>query len=58
MAQFKNYINGEWVESAQVNRNVNPSDLSDVVGEFARGRPRARRSRRSRRRAPRSRSGR
>ena len=36
MAQFKNYINGEWVESPQVNRNVNPADLSDVVGEYAR----------------------
>jgi alpha-ketoglutaric semialdehyde dehydrogenase len=36
MSQFKNYVNGEWVESAQVNRNVNPADLSDVVGEYAR----------------------
>jgi len=37
MSQFKNYINGEWVASDQVNRNVNPADLSDVVGEYARG---------------------
>ncbi|HTZ80246.1 MAG TPA: aldehyde dehydrogenase family protein [Stellaceae bacterium] len=36
MSQFKNYINGEWVESPQANRNVNPADLSDVVGEYAR----------------------
>ena len=36
MVQFKNYINGEWVESAQANRNVNPADLSDVIGEYAR----------------------
>jgi len=36
MSQYKNYINGEWVESPQVNRNVNPADLSDVIGEYAR----------------------
>ncbi len=35
--QFRNYVGGEWVESGQVNRNVNPADLSDVVGEYARG---------------------
>jgi aldehyde dehydrogenase (NAD+) len=36
MAQFKNYVAGEWIESPQVNKNVNPADLSDVVGEYAR----------------------
>jgi alpha-ketoglutaric semialdehyde dehydrogenase len=36
MSQFKNYVNGEWVASEQVNRNVNPADLSDVIGEYAR----------------------
>jgi alpha-ketoglutaric semialdehyde dehydrogenase len=31
----KNYIAGEWVEGAGVSRNINPSDTSDVVGEYA-----------------------
>ena len=32
---FKNYINGEWVGSDASIRNINPSDLSDIVGEYA-----------------------
>ena len=32
---FKNLIAGEWVEGASVSRNVNPSDTSDLVGEYA-----------------------
>ena len=35
MALHKNYINGEWVEGKGVRENINPSDLSDVVGEYA-----------------------
>jgi alpha-ketoglutaric semialdehyde dehydrogenase len=35
MGQFANYIAGNWVESAKVSRNVNPSNLDDVIGEFA-----------------------
>ena len=35
MSQFANYIDGQWVESDQVSRNVNPSNLDDLVGEFA-----------------------
>src|SRR5208282_6039444 len=31
----KNYIAGEWVEGAGVSRNINPSDTSDLVGEYA-----------------------
>lgn len=31
----KNYIGGEWVEGVAANRNVNPSNLDDVVGEFS-----------------------
>jgi len=31
-----NLINGTWVEGRDVNRNVNPSNLDDVVGEYAR----------------------
>ena len=33
--QFSNLIAGEWVAGATVTRNVNPSDTSDVVGEYA-----------------------
>ncbi len=32
----KNWIAGEWVAADAVNRNINPSNLSDVVGEYAR----------------------
>lgn len=33
----KNYINGEWVGTGEVTRNLNPSDTRDLVGEYARG---------------------
>ena len=36
MELHKNYINGQWVEGAEVNRNINPSDSNEVVGEYAR----------------------
>ena len=36
MSVYKNYVNGEWVEGPDVNRDVNPSDLDDLVGEYAR----------------------
>ncbi len=36
MALHKNLIDGAWVEGADINRNINPSDLADVVGEYAR----------------------
>jgi acyl-CoA reductase-like NAD-dependent aldehyde dehydrogenase len=32
---FANYVAGEWVEAAATVADVNPSDLADVVGEFA-----------------------
>jgi len=35
MALNKNYINGEWVEGKGVRENINPSDLSDMIGEYA-----------------------
>ena len=35
MSQFANYIDGQWAESDKVSRNVNPSNLDDVIGEFA-----------------------
>lgn len=31
-----NYIAGEWAAGSDVNRNINPSDTGDVVGEYAR----------------------
>lgn len=31
----QNWIGGAWVDGAQVTRNVNPSDTSDLVGEYA-----------------------
>ena len=36
MNQCQNYINGTWIDGADINRNISPSDLSDVVGEYAR----------------------
>src|SRR4249920_107906 len=32
---FKNYIAGEWVAGASATPNRNPSDTSDVIGEYA-----------------------
>ena len=34
MAAHKNFINGEWVEGKGVTVDINPSDISDVVGEY------------------------
>jgi alpha-ketoglutaric semialdehyde dehydrogenase len=31
----KNFINGEWLEGASASENINPSDMSDVVGLYA-----------------------
>jgi len=31
----QNYINGEWVGAGATSRNINPSNLGDVVGEYA-----------------------
>jgi aldehyde dehydrogenase (NAD+) len=31
-----NLINGKWVEGRDANRNINPSNLDDVVGEYSR----------------------
>src|SRR6188472_348077 len=35
MTIHKNYINGEWVDGAEIIVNVNPSDLDDTIGEYA-----------------------
>ncbi|MGH8675568.1 MAG: aldehyde dehydrogenase family protein, partial [Burkholderiales bacterium] len=34
---FANYIGGGWVEGGGASSNINPSDLSDVIGEYAAG---------------------
>jgi aldehyde dehydrogenase (NAD+) len=31
----KNFIAGEWVEGSSTSRNINPSNLDDVVGEYS-----------------------
>ena len=35
MQKFDNYINGEWVPGSSWTANRNPSDLGDVIGEYA-----------------------
>ncbi len=38
MAQLhQNYINGEWAKAPQGAPNINPSNVADVVGDYARG---------------------
>jgi aldehyde dehydrogenase (NAD+) len=32
----RNFIGGDWVAGAETARNINPSDLSDLIGEYAR----------------------
>ncbi|HEX2482462.1 MAG TPA: aldehyde dehydrogenase family protein, partial [Methylomirabilota bacterium] len=36
MSLHGNLINGEWVRGGDVNRDVNPSNVQEVVGEYAR----------------------
>ena len=35
MHQFHNLINGEWVAASDYIPNINPSDISDVIGHYA-----------------------
>jgi alpha-ketoglutaric semialdehyde dehydrogenase len=35
MTLHKNFINGEWVDGVTAKDNINPSDVSDVIGQFA-----------------------
>ena len=37
MALHKNYINGEWIAGDGERANVNPSDVSDIIGHYAQG---------------------
>lgn len=34
-AHFKNFVAGEWLDGDAVTRNINPSNIGDVVGEYA-----------------------
>src|SRR5215470_16793396 len=36
MATHGNLIAGEWVPATDANRDINPSNLDDLVGEYAR----------------------
>ncbi len=31
----QNFIDGQWVEGSSTSRNINPSNLDDVVGEYS-----------------------
>ena len=35
MTLHRNFINGEWLEGKGVRENINPSDVSEVIGEYA-----------------------
>jgi alpha-ketoglutaric semialdehyde dehydrogenase len=35
----RNYISGEWVSGSDASKNINPSDLGDTIGEYARADP-------------------
>ncbi len=37
MTTFNNLINGQWTAGKSYSSNINPSDLSDIVGEYAQG---------------------
>ena len=35
MTDYKNFIAGAWVDSGEAAKNVNPSNVDDVIGEYA-----------------------
>ncbi len=35
MTLHKNFIDGEWVDGKDAKDNINPSDISDVIGQYA-----------------------
>ncbi|WP_034366125.1 aldehyde dehydrogenase family protein, partial [Comamonas testosteroni] len=37
MTPHHNLINGQWTAADSYSSNTNPSDLSDVIGEYAQG---------------------
>ncbi|MFY9625524.1 MAG: aldehyde dehydrogenase family protein, partial [Rhodoplanes sp.] len=36
MTVHRNFIGGEWIAAANAAPDINPSDVGDVVGEYAR----------------------
>ena len=36
MSAKQNYVNGAWVSGSEVGQNINPSNTSEIVGEYAR----------------------
>ncbi len=36
MSVKRNHIGGEWVDGVDINSNINPSNVADIVGEYAR----------------------
>ena len=35
MTLHKNFINGEWADGKATRENINPSDITDIVGTYA-----------------------
>ena len=35
MAEYANYIDGEWVPGINWQSNINPSDTTDIIGQYA-----------------------
>lgn len=35
MDKFDNYVAGNWAEGSNYNENINPSDVTDIVGKYA-----------------------
>lgn len=36
-SQFNNFINGEWIKGVSYTPNLNPSNLTDVIGQYTQG---------------------
>jgi alpha-ketoglutaric semialdehyde dehydrogenase len=37
MSAFQNFVGGDWLAASTTSRNINPSNTTDVIGEFASG---------------------
>ena len=37
MLEMRNFIGGEWTHGETTLANINPSDTSDIIGDFAQG---------------------
>ncbi|MQT11174.1 aldehyde dehydrogenase family protein [Segnochrobactrum spirostomi] len=36
-APYRNFIAGEWIEASAASANVNPSNVADIIGDYAQG---------------------